>query len=131
MKTRTVVLWILQVICALILLKTSYTKLSSQASSIIIFSELGMEPTGRYLIGIIELLAAIFMLTNRLAATGAILALGTMMGALIAHITTLGFNVMGDHGRQVFMLAVVISSALTVTILRRKQLPLIGNTFED
>jgi len=131
MKLKTIILWLLQLIVASILFGAAWAKLSSQPNSIYIFTELGMEPAGRFIIGVIECSAAFFLLTNRLAATGALFAVGTMLGAIIAHVSILGFSVLGDEGRHIVMLALVLCSALTVTIVRRRQLPLIGNTFGD
>ena len=131
MKGKMTIIWILQYLCAGILFFTSWSKLSGQPNSITIFTELDMEPTGRYLIGVIELSAALLLLTGRAAAVGALLTVGTMCGAIIAHISVLGFNVMGDHGRHIMMLTTVVVSALVVVITRRRQLPIIGNTFAD
>ncbi|MDX1386960.1 MAG: DoxX family protein [bacterium] len=123
---KKVILWIFQITCSGILFYTSYAKLSSKPVSVLIFTELGMEPTGRYIIGVVELCAAVLLLSERMAATGAFLALGTMLGAIIAHITVIGFDVLGDHGRHIMMWSVVFSGSLVVSIIRRRQLPLIG-----
>lgn len=128
-RKKIIIVWTLQIICAGILLFTSLVKLTSHPNSIFVFTELGMEPTGRYIIGVIELIIAISLLTSRLAAAGAFLALGTMLGAIIAHISVLGANVLGDGGRHLLMLGTVIGSAITIVIIRRRQIPLIGNTF--
>lgn len=129
MKGKTIVLWAFQLTTAAILFIASYGKLTSQPGAVMLFTELGMEPTGRYLIGIIEGFSALLLITNRAAATGALLSVGTMLGALIAHVTVLGFNVMGDHGKHVLLLCIVLTFSLVVAILRRQQLPLIGNSF--
>lgn len=132
MKLRTkLIVWPLQLICAAILFGAAWAKLSSQPLDIILFTDLGMEPTGRYVVGIVELLSAIFLLTNRLAATGAFLAIGTMCGAIIAHASILGYNVMGDNGRHILMLIVVFVSSLIVAVIRKKDLPFIGNAFRQ
>jgi putative oxidoreductase len=125
---KKISLWFIQIICSGILIYTSYAKLSSKPLSVLIFSELGMEPTGRYIIGVVELCAAVFLLSDKMAATGAFLALGTMLGAIIAHITVIGFDVMGDHGRHIILWTVVFTGSLVVSIVRRKQLPLIGGS---
>ncbi len=123
---KNIVIWFFQLLCGGILLVTSWAKLSGQPVDIRLFTELGMEPTGRYLIGVIEGMAAIFLFTHRLAATGGVLALGTMLGALLAHLSILGFN-----GENAAMWSTVMISSLIVTIARRRHLPLIGSTFED
>lgn len=131
MKAKVIGLWIMQLAVAGILLWTAWSKLSSKPTGIFIFSELGMEPTGRYIIGIVELTAALCLLNKRVAAIGGLLALGTMLGAIIAHLSVLGANVQGDDGKHIMLLAFVFLCALSVTILRRRQLPFIGSTFDD
>ncbi|KAB2836777.1 DoxX family protein, partial [bacterium] len=79
-------LWIFQLVPAVILFGTAYGKLSSKPNEVQLFTVLGMEPTGRFIIGIVEGLAALLLLSPRYSAGGAFLALGTMLGALIAHL---------------------------------------------
>lgn len=123
MTAKNISLRILQLVPAVILGFTSYGKLSSKPIEVFLFTELGMEPTGRYIIGVVEGLAAVFLLTDRLAATGGLLAIGTMCGALIAHLTILGFDL-----KHTLMLSSVLISAIIVTVARRENLPFIGKT---
>jgi putative oxidoreductase len=130
MNVRTIVLLIFQIACVVILLPAAYWKLTGNPNDIILFTELGMEPYGRVIIGLVELVCSLFLLTSRMAAIGAALANATMLGAIIAHASILGINVLGDEGKHVLLLTVVFTSSLIIIGLRRKQLPLIGNTFE-
>lgn len=118
--------WILQVIAAVILLQTLFFKFSGARESVYIFSALGAEPWGRYLSGIVELMAAGLLLTPGRAALGALLSLGTISGAIFAHLTKLGLALteVGDRG-ELFILAVVVflASALVLWI-RRMEIPL-------
>jgi len=82
--------WILQVLVALVLGASAVAKLAGHAESIMIFENLGMEPGGRHLIAILELVAALLLLIPFSVNWGAILAWGVMTGALIAHLTKLG-----------------------------------------
>lgn len=82
--------WILQILVAGVLAASAIAKLAGAVESVMIFSNLGMEPGGRYLIGVIELIAALLLLVPFSANWGAILAWGVMTGALIAHLTKLG-----------------------------------------
>ncbi len=123
MKGRNILIWIFQIIPAAILLTTSYGKLASGPVEVGLFTELGMEPTGRFLIGVVEGLAALFLLTRRFSATGALLAVGTMIGALIAHITIIGFDL-----KHTLLLSTVLICSLIVVVARRRHLPLIGKT---
>ena len=55
-------LWVLRIIAAVILLQTLFFKFSGAEESVYIFSKLGVEPWGRILSGVIELIAAILLL---------------------------------------------------------------------
>lgn len=123
---RNKLLWIFQLVPAAILFGTAYGKLSSKPNEVQLFSVLGMEPTGRFLIGIIEGLAALLLLSPRYSAVGAFLALGTMLGALIAHLTVIGFDL-----KHTLLLTSVLVSSLIVLIARYRHLPLLGPKMRD
>lgn len=97
----------LRVIIAAILLQTLYFKFTSAPESVYIFETIGMEPWGRFGSGVVELIAAILLFVPPLRWLGALMALGTMCGALFFHLTKLGIEVQGDGG-FLFILACVV-----------------------
>ena len=77
-------------------------------------------------IGVVETLAVILILLPWRPAVGALLAVGTMLGALLSHATILGFS--GNPAAESWPLAIVVLAAASlVVVLRRRELPLIGN----
>jgi putative oxidoreductase len=118
-----------QLVSAVILLMAAMMKFKGDPASIEVFTQLEMEPTGRYLIGAIELAAGLLLLSP-FAATGALLAVGVMTGAIIAHATYLGLEVDGDGGRLVMLLFVVLICSTYVLLTRRRELPLLGSSFD-
>lgn len=120
--------WICQLVAAFIIGGAGVLKLMGNPVDIFVFSQLGMEPFGRYLIAILEALASLLLFSGTFAAPGALLAIGTMMGAAIAHITVLGFDVQGDGGMHIAFLTTVVLSAGSVLLARRRELPLVGST---
>ncbi len=123
MHTKTIFLWVLRIIVAYILLQTLRFKFGAEPESVYIFSTVGMEPWGRIGSGVVELVAAILVLIPRTTPFGALLALGTMSGALFFHLTKLGIEVMGDHGQLFFMaIAVWIASAILLYVYRSQVL---------
>ena len=93
------VLYILaRLLAAIIMLQTLYFKFGSDPESVFIFTKLGMEPWGRYLTGVFELLASVLLLIPATSWIGGIVGLGLMLGALIMHFTELGVEVQGDGG---------------------------------
>jgi putative oxidoreductase len=116
MKTLPIVLyWGARLLAALILLQTLFFKFTASAESVYIFTTVGMEPWGRILVGILELIAGVMLIIPRTAWMGAALALGLMAGAIGMHLTLLGIDVQGDGGYLFFLaLIVTICSAYTL-----------------
>lgn len=105
MKTP-VFIWILKLITVSILFQTLFFKFSGAQESVYIFKKLGVEPYGRIGSGIIEVTACILILIKRSTILGAILSLGTMLGAIFSHIFVLGI-VVKDDGGTLFALAIL------------------------
>lgn len=124
-KLRSLGLFAVQVVVAVILLQTLWFKFTAAEESVYIFSRLGMEPWGRIGSGIAELVAAAMLLVPRTAALGALLSLGVISGAIASHLTVLGI-VVKDDGGLLFGLALVVflGSALVVWV-RRRELPVL------
>lgn len=112
-KTKTVINWVLRIVPALIMLQTLYFKFTGAEESIYIFTEVGMEPWGRYLVGTTELVAGILLLTSWYG-LGALIGIGAMSGAIFFHLTKLGIEVQGDGG---YLFALALTVFLTCTLL--------------
>lgn len=68
------------------------------------------------------------ILVPRTAVFGAILALGTICGALFAHLTKLGIKILAvnDHGELFALAMVVLVCSAVVLFLHRSQIPFVG-----
>ena len=122
MNFRKITDWLLRILPAAILLQTLYFKFTGAPESIAIFSQLGIEPWGRYLIGTLELICAIALLIPTTAAPGAVLTLLIMLGAIGSHLTKLGIVIAGDGG-LLFTLALIVALCSAVVVwIRRAQL---------
>jgi len=122
--------FLLRLIVAIILLQTLYFKFTGSPESVYIFTTLGMEPWGRIGSGIVELMAAILILIPATTWLGAILALGTIAGAIFFHLTKLGIVVMDDDGTLFILACVVFTGSLILLWKNRKKIPLIGKRFD-
>jgi len=107
-KLPSILLWIVKIVAALIMLQTLYFKFSASEESIYIFKTVGMEPYGRIMVGVLELVASVLILVPVTAYLGAGLAFGLMAGALGMHVTILGIEVMNDGG-QLFAYALIVA----------------------
>lgn len=112
----------LRLIAAVILLQTLYFKFSGASESKFIFETIGIEPWGRWLAGVSELIASILLLVPFTAFLGAAMALGIMLGALASHILFLGIVVQGDGGLLFGLACAVCFCCLAILTLRREEI---------
>ncbi len=125
---KNIASWVLRLFAAVIFAQTLYFKFTGHQDSVEIFSALNMEPGGRILIGILELVSAILILVPGTVVYGAILAWGIMTGAIIGHFTDIGFE---GGLLSLFLLGVGIWICATILlILHRDQLPILRHMFE-
>ena len=128
--SQALVSWILQLAVAGILLQTLFFKFTGAEESVYIFTTLGLEPWGRIGSGIVELVASLLLLVPATAPLGAVLAMGTMAGAIVSHLTVLGIEVKGDGGLLFGLALAVFAGAAVVLAIRRGQILVIGRYLE-
>lgn len=112
-------IWIVKGIAVAILVQTLFFKFTGAEESVYIFQTLGVEPVGRIGSGIVELIASILILIPRTTLLGAILALGTMLGAIFSHIFVLGIEVKDDGG-TLFALAIITLICCLILVYNQK-----------
>lgn len=128
-KNATLLSWTCQVVAAAILAQTLFFKFSGAPESVHIFTQLGVEPWGRFASGVAELVVAVMLLMPRTAALGALAAIAMMVGAVGAHLTRLGVEIRlpdqseGDGGLLFALALLTIAASATVVFLRRAELP--------
>ena len=124
--TVKILSWVLRITAAVILGQTLFFKFTAAPESVYIFTRVGAEPWGRIGSGIVELVAAVLLLTPRFTWLGSIISLGVMAAAILSHLTVLGIEVQGDKG-LLFALAIIVfvASALNL-LLHRGDIPVIG-----
>ncbi|MBX9783057.1 MAG: DoxX family protein [Chitinophagaceae bacterium] len=126
MNIKLIAVWILRLAAAYFMLQTLYFKFAGAEESIYIFTQVGMEPWGRYGTGALELIASILILWPRTTGFGALMGVGLMSGALFFHITKLGIEIKGDGGLLfAYALIVFISSAILLLIYKSQVLAII------
>lgn len=125
-KTGSLASWALQVAVAVILLQTLFFKFTGAEESVYIFTTVGAEPWGRIGSGILELVAAVMLLTPALVTYGAILTVGLMSGAILSHLTILGIEVKGDGGLLFGLALTCFVGSLIILSIRRAGIPVVG-----
>ena len=120
MNISRVLFIVARLLAALIMLQTLYFKFTGAEESIYIFSTVGMEPWGRYLVGVSELIASVLLLGAGTAVFGGVIAIGLMLGAVGMHLTILGIEVQGDGG-YLFILALVVLLCSVYVVFYKKE----------
>lgn len=109
----------LRAVIVVILVQTLWFKFQAAPESVAIFTALKVEPWGRILSGVVELIASLLILYPRTVLYGAVISLGTMSGAVMAHVFVLGIAVQNDGG-LLFGLAVAVALASLFCIYIRR-----------
>ncbi len=135
--------WACRIVAAIILLQTLFFKFTAAPESVYIFTKLGVfihtyvpfasvstvEVSGRIGSGIMELVAAVLLLTPRFVWVGAVLAMAATGGAIVSHLTFLGIEVQGDKGLLFSLAIVVFVTSAIALFLHRMQVPALGKRF--
>ena len=135
--------WACRVVAAIILLQTLFFKFTAAPESVYIFTKLGtfihsylpfasvgtVEVAGRIGSGIMELIAAVLLLTPRFVWAGAVLAMAATGGAIVSHLTFLGIEVQGDKGLLFILAITVFVTSAVALFLHRTQIPAFGKRF--
>src|ERR1044071_6747052 len=103
----TIASWVFRLLAAAILLQTLFFKFTAAPESVYIFTKVHAEPWGRIGSGVLELIAAILLLTPRFTWLGSLLSACAMAGAVLSYLTLLGVEVQGDKG-LLFTLAISV-----------------------
>jgi uncharacterized membrane protein YphA (DoxX/SURF4 family) len=118
--------WVLRLAAAGILLQTLFFKFTAAPESVYIFTKVWLEPWGRIGSGVVELIAALLILSPRLTWLGSTVAIGVMAGAILSHLTLLGIEVQGDKGLLFVLAGTVFVAAAINLFLHRTEIPFIG-----
>ena len=113
----------------MILFQTLFFKFTGAEESKYIFSTIGAEPWGRIGSGVIEVVAVILLLVPSTVTIGAVLAMGTITGAILSHLTRLGIVVKDDGGLLFILAIIVFIFSAGILFIRRSEIPIVGNRF--
>jgi putative oxidoreductase len=127
----TILSWICRIIVAIILFQTLFFKFTGAEESKYIFSTLmgENEAIGRIGSGIVELIAVVLLLIPNTAWLGALLALGTITGAIFSHLAKLGIVVKDDGGILFILACVVFVLSATTLWIHKKEVSVLGSFF--
>jgi len=104
-----------RVIVAIILAQTLPFKYMGDEESVWIFTQINMEPWGRYMIAIFETIAVIFLI-SRYYIIGAIISLSIITTANFLHIVKLGIIIQNDGGLLFALSIIVVVCSLWIVV---------------
>jgi putative oxidoreductase len=110
-------LWILQILVAAVFLMAGSSKLFGNTMMIEVFDNLGLGQWFRYVTGAIEIFSAVTLLVPRFIPLGALLLIGTMSGAIVAHLFVLGDSPLVPVILLAFNIAVLLGRSDRLTAL--------------
>lgn len=131
MKKSKLLSWGLRILAAGLLLQTLYFKFTGAEESIFIFTQVGIEPWGRYGTGVAEAIAAILLLIPSTIAFGALIGAGIMAGAIASHLFILGIEVKADGGQLFIYALIVLVACIIVGWQNRHQLSFLFQGFKS
>lgn len=127
-KTAKTTSWVFQIIAVIIMGQTLFFKFTGHEATLAIFEEINM-PHGHIIIGVLELAACILLLMPQSIVYGATLGAGIMTGAILGHITELGWE--GERGQLGIMAIVTFIACNVVLFIRRNDIPLIKGILSE
>ena len=122
---KTLLDWIIRLGLAALFFMAGGLKLMSDPQSVDLFTRLGMEPGGRLVIGVLEVVSAVMVLLPATVARGALLAFWILLGAFIAHASQLGFD-----GQMSVMWAFGFGTTCVLLGLHHREIPFLAQAFE-
>jgi hypothetical protein len=128
-----IISWALRLVVAVILFQTLFFKFAGAEESKYIFSTVlspELEAYGRIGSGFVELVAVLLLLLPKTVWLGAIVALGTISGAIMSHLTKLGIEVKGDGGLLFALAVTVFVGSALILLVHRRDIPVIGQIFQ-
>src|SRR5262249_15531159 len=89
-RTMNVVLWVLQVLAAAMFAYAGLVKVSADPQQVEAFGQMGLGNTGMYVIGVLELAAALGLLLPGVVGFAGLCLVGLMIGAVIVTVMMMG-----------------------------------------
>lgn len=118
MNVLILLIWSAQIIASLIFLQAAYFKFTGSPGAVYVYSLLGLDPLGRYLVGSLNILAAVSLLIPMTALYGAALAIITVVPGIIIKAFRVGFVVEDDKGLS-FGLDISVLVMCTLVLIAR------------
>lgn len=119
MKAQIIVNAALKFFPILLFFSSGFSHIIGQEASVLIFSDLGVEPFGRYFIGTLELLVGFLMIMPGRSLEAGIIGLVLSLGMVALHLTILGIELNGDNGYRFSLALILLTACLGLIIVHR------------
>lgn len=122
MKAQIIVNAALKLFPVLLFFSSGFSHLVGEEASVYIFDQLGVEPFGRYVIGILEVSAGFLMILPGRSLEAGLVGSLLSAGMLLVHMTVLGKDLQGDGGYRFGLASILLVACLGLIIVHRSEI---------
>lgn len=122
MKAQIIVNAALKFFPIVLFFTSGFSHIISDEISVLIFSQLGVEPWGRFLIGALEIATGFLMILPGRSLEAGILGAVLALGMVVLHLAILGTELNGDNGYRFSLALILLTACLGLIIVHRSEL---------
>ena len=121
MKAQIIVNAALKFFPVVLFFTSGFSHIIADETSVLIFSQLGVESWGRFVIGAFELIAGFLMILPGRSLEASIVGAILAIGMVVAHLTVLGTDLGGDNGYRFSLALILLTSCLGLMFVHRAE----------
>lgn len=122
MKAQIIVNAALKLFPILLFFSSGFAHITSDELSVYIFSHLGVEPVGRYLIGALEISAGFLMILPGRSLEAGIVGAILSLGMIAVHLLFLGTELQGDDSYRFSLATILLTACLGLIFVHRQEI---------
>ncbi len=122
MKAQIIVNAALKLFPIILFFSSGFSHIVADEISVHIFSVLGVEAWGRYIVGFLEIAAGFLMILPGRSLEAGIFGSLLALGMVILHLTVLGTDTLEDDGYRFSLALILLTSCLGLVIVHRSEI---------
>ncbi len=101
---------------------SGFSHIVAEEDSVYIFQRIGLEPTGRYIMGALELAVGFLLIMPGRSLESGLLGGILALGMVVVHLTVLGIPLKGDEGYRFVLALILLFSCWGLVFINRKEI---------
>ncbi|HHB78158.1 MAG TPA: hypothetical protein ENK85_02860 [Saprospiraceae bacterium] len=122
MKAQIIVNAALKFFPIVLFFTSGFSHIVSDEQSVYIFTQLGWEPFGRYLVGFLEVVAGFLMILPGRSLEAGIFGSILALGMIVVHWLVLGTEIQGDDSYRFSLALILLVACLGLVIVHRQEI---------